>query len=106
MMFKGFEKFVPLMVIGLIQSVPGVIIQIIQYAVRLADFGLGGRRGRSFDFYQASNPSPYLAGGMLIVVIVAALVLIVISLLWWACFFFAIPLAMEYDLSPVDAHQS
>ena len=28
MMFKGFEKFVPLMVIGLIQSIPGIIGQV------------------------------------------------------------------------------
>ena len=40
MMFKGFEKFVPLMVVGLIQSVPGIIAQIVQYGVRFAELGL------------------------------------------------------------------
>src|SRR3954467_10928250 len=29
MMFKGFEKFLPLMIIGLMQSIPGIIMQII-----------------------------------------------------------------------------
>lgn len=104
MMFKGFEKFVPLMVIGLLQAIPGIIMQIIQYGVRFAEIGLnGGRNGRPYDFYMASDATPLIAGGMLIVVVIVSLVLVVFSLVWWMCFFFAIPLAMEHDLGPMDA---
>jgi uncharacterized membrane protein len=104
MMFKGFEKFVPLMVIGLIQSIPGIIAQVLQYGIRFASMGLNGMNRRSSDLFVPSDSiAPYLAGGMLFVVIAVAIGVMVFSLVWWACFFFAIPLAMEYDLGPVDA---
>jgi hypothetical protein len=51
MMFKGFEKFVPAMVIGLLQSIPGIIMQIVQFSMNIgsnlitAPSGRGGRRG-------------------------------------------------------------
>jgi uncharacterized membrane protein len=102
MMFKGFEKFVPLMVIGLIQAVPGIIMQVIQYGVRFAQIGLGNRGGRSFDYYQAADRDAFLAGGMLVVVLVVACVLLIFSIIWWAIFFFAIPLEMEHGLGPVE----
>ena len=103
MMFKGFEKFVPLMVIGLIQSIPGIIGQVIQYGVRFASLGLDRGRGSRNFFAPSDTVAPWLAGGMLVVVIVVAFAVMIFALVWWACFFFAIPLAMEYDLSPVDA---
>ena len=105
MMFKGFEKFVPLMVIGLIQAIPGIVMQIIQYGFRFAELGLNnGRGGRpDFDFFAQSDPMPWLAGGMLMVVVIVGIVFFFFGIIWWACFFFAIPLAMEYDLSPIDA---
>jgi uncharacterized membrane protein len=104
MMFKGFEKFVPLMVIGLIQSIPGVIAQIVQYGARFAEIGMGGMgNGGGFDFFQASSRDTALAGGMLVLIIVVAIAFMIFSLVWWAVFFFAVPLAMEYDMSPIDA---
>jgi hypothetical protein len=104
MMFKGFEKFVPLMVIGLIQAIPGIIAQIVQYGVRFAELGLGGSGGRgSSTFFQSSGLDIALSGGILAIVVVASLAFMIFGLLWWAVFFFAIPLAMEHDLGPVDA---
>src|SRR5690348_4596735 len=50
MMFQGFQKFVPLMVIGVIQSIPGVIAQVFQYTIRFAEIGLDGTNGRNTDF--------------------------------------------------------
>ncbi|MFT3743355.1 MAG: hypothetical protein QM785_03575 [Pyrinomonadaceae bacterium] len=100
MMFKGFEKFVPLMVIGLIQSIPGVIAQILRFTIDIGQLGLSGRNG-SVDFYQADKD--ILAGGLAIVAVVVGLVFAVIAIIWWMVMFFAVPLAMENDISPIDA---
>lgn len=104
MMFRGFDKFVPLMVIGIIQSIPEIIGQIIRFSVDIGRIGLEGA-GRRGDFYQApSDTFPVaLASGMVMVIIIAALVLIVFGIVWRVLLFFAIPLAMEHDLGPMDA---
>lgn len=101
MMFKGFEKFVPLMVIGLIQSIPGVIAQILRFTIDIGQLGLGGKNG-DFQFYQATDKD-ILAGGLAIVALVVGLVFAVIAIIWWMVMFFAVPLAMENDISPIDA---
>src|SRR4051794_14027810 len=46
MMFKGFEKFIPLMVIGLVQSIPEIIGQVLRFGVNLGQLGLDNRGGR------------------------------------------------------------
>ncbi len=103
MMFKGFEKFVPLMIIGLIQSIPGILAQIVQYSVRFAELGLGGRGSGDFDFFQISDRDLAISSGLMIVFIVLFIGFTVFSFVWWAVFFFAIPLVMEHDLGAVDA---
>lgn len=107
MMFKGFEKFVPLMVIGIIQSIPGIIYQVLNFSFRLSDIGLraiqGGSGSRDIDFYQAGEPEILLAGGLLVVVIVVSIVLMLFSIAWAITFTFAIPLAMEHNIGPIEA---
>ena len=101
MLFKGFEKFVPLMVLGVIQAIPGIIFQIIQWTVDLSRIAVGSR-GSSSTFYQSSGPDMLqagLAGGLLIV----ALVYLVFQLIWNAALIFAFPLVMENDIGVVDA---
>ncbi len=102
MMFKGFEKFVPLMVIGLIQAIPEIIGQILRVVVQFGQIGLTGGKDKGSQFF-ASNGSELLAGGLLIVVAIVALVLIVFGIAWRVLLFFAIPIALERDLGPVDA---
>lgn len=103
MMFKGFEKFVPLMVIGLVQSIPEIIGQILRITIDLGRLGVSsGGRGNG-NFYQGSDAAPLLAGGLLILALVVGLVFLVIGITWRVLLFFAIPLAMEHDLGPVDA---
>ncbi|MEQ1922643.1 MAG: hypothetical protein ABL952_09045 [Pyrinomonadaceae bacterium] len=101
MMFKGFEKFVPLMVIGLIQAIPGIIGQVLQYGVRFGQIASGGRGG-DFDFFQGDRDVA-IASGLVVVAVIVGLIVMIFSLVWWLVFFFAIPLAMEYDLGAVDA---
>jgi uncharacterized membrane protein len=102
MMFKGFEKFVPLMVVGLLQSIPAVIGQILQFGIRFGAMGLGGRHSGSgdYDFFQGSD---LLVGGMLIVLIIVGIAVIIFAMVWALVFFFAIPLAMEHEIGPIDA---
>jgi hypothetical protein len=104
MMFKGFEKFVPLMVIGLIQAVPGIIVQCLQFGVRLGELGLGsGSKNGDYDFFQSSGPELPIAQGLLIVLGLVIVVIAIFAMVWALMFSFAIPLAMEHDLGPVDA---
>jgi uncharacterized membrane protein len=106
MMFKGFDKFLPLMVIGIIQSIPEMIGQGLRFS---ADFGRGvseglNRGGSGADFYQNSSDAlPILAGGLITIVIIIAVILILFGIVWRVLLFFSIPLALERDLGPIDA---
>jgi uncharacterized membrane protein len=104
MMFKGFEKFVPLMVVGLIQAIPGVIFQILRFTVDFAQI-MGGR-GRSplgGTFFQSGDPEFGLAQGLSVLMILLGIGFILFSIVWNLVFFFAIPLILEHDLDVIDA---
>lgn len=105
MMFKGFEKFVPLMVIGIIASIPEIIGQILRSTVDLGRLGLmGDGRNKDFQFFQqGSNPEFAIATGLLILIAIVAVVVILFAVVWRVLLFFAIPLVMEYDLGVIDA---
>ena len=103
MMFKGFDKFVPLMAIGLIQSIPEIIGQILRLFVNLGQLGLSGSRGRNVQFLQSSGPDVALASGFLIIILIVAFIFIIFGVVWRVLLFFAVPLAMENDLGPVEA---
>lgn len=103
MMFKGFEKFVPLMIIGLIQSIPGVIAQIFQYAAQFAEIGLKGMNGGGRNFFQGSGSDLALSSGMMMLFVVVLAVFMVFSFAWWAIFLFAVPLIIEHDLGAGEA---
>lgn len=105
MMFKGLDKFVPLMIIGLIQAIPGIISQVIQYGVQFADIGMRGSRGSgSTSFFQASSSELFaLSSGIIFLIVVLTFGFMIFAFIWWAVFFFAIPLVMEHGLSPTEA---
>lgn len=105
MLFKGFEKFVPLMVIGLIQSIPGVIFQIIRFSVDIAQLFSTINRGGSSrgTFFQSSVPEFGITEGLSIFMIVFALLFMIFSIIWNIAFAFAVPLALENDLGAIDA---
>ena len=101
MMFKGFEKFVPLMVIGLVQAIPEIIGQGLRLVAQFGQIGLSGDKNK--DFFQSSNPDFAIASGLLIVIAIVAVALILFGIAWRVLLFFAIPIALERDLGPVDA---
>lgn len=101
MVFKGFEKFVPLMVLGLIQAIPAIIFQIVQYTVDVASL-LGTPAGGGTDFYQARGPSP-LETGLMTGMILLFVVYFLFQMFWNAALTFAIPLVVEHDVSIGEA---
>ena len=95
MMFKGFDKFVPLMIIG----------QVLRIGVQVGNIGLNGqRRSGNYEFMNyASDSTAILASGVMIVIAIVAIVVILFAVVWRVLLFFAIPLAMERDIAWMDA---
>jgi len=103
MLFRGFDKFVPLMVIGIIQSIPSIILQIVQTVGDVASL-VGSGASRRGDFYQSRDASEFgLAGGLMIFAIVVGVIVFVLFIAWYIAFKFAIPIAMEHDVSIGEA---
>jgi hypothetical protein len=100
MMFKGFEKFVPLMAAGVIQTAPGIVATVLQYTVDLARLA-GGSTGRGVDLYQPGGDT-FLAGISAMVLIVVIL-LSIVGIVWSVALSFAVPLIVEHDLGIADA---
>lgn len=105
MMFKGFERFVPLMVVGLIQSIPGIIVQILQYTGDIARLaGLermaGGGRG---TFLQSNGPDFGVAQGVSVVFALLVFGFAIISIIWTIALQFSIPLLVENDMQVGEA---
>jgi len=106
MMFRGFDNFVPLMVVGIIQSVPEIIAQILRVSANIGQIGLDGatRRGDISFYSSASDDFPIaIASGVLVVIVIIAVALILFGVVWRVLLFFAIPLVMEHKMGAVDA---
>lgn len=103
MMFEGFKKFVPLMAVGLLVSVPSILATIVQTGMNFADLGLLLRNPEAIQQVQRTGEfgtgDPAASPIFLLIVVGAAL----FNFFWWAITYFAIPLVMEYDLGPVEA---
>ncbi|MFN2500464.1 MAG: hypothetical protein ABR530_00435 [Pyrinomonadaceae bacterium] len=100
MMFKGFEKFVPLMLVGLIQSIPGIIFQILQLTVDIGRL-MTNQRNDDLQFFQISQTD--IASGAWIMIAIFALVFALIAMIWNVALMFAIPLTVENDIGVGEA---
>ncbi len=87
MLFKGFEKFVPLLVIGLIQGIPAIILQILQYTVDLTS--LAGSQGSPGEFGALS----VFTGGIFFLYFGY----MIFQIIWSLATTFAVPLIIEHD---------
>lgn len=104
MLFKGFDKFTPLMIVGLIQSIPQIIGQVIGLFANFAQFAMLGLEGPSRELYQEGGvPDPTIFGAVAGVILVIAAALVIFSLVWYVIFFFAIPITLENDISAAEA---
>jgi uncharacterized membrane protein len=104
MMFKGFEKFVPLMTVGLIQAVPDIIGAILGFVLNIGQLfvtGLDG--GRNRDFFAPSDPNFAVFGGLAFLILLVAVGFLLFSIIWRLIFFSALPLVLEYDIPPFEA---
>ena len=100
-LFKGFEKFVPLMVVGLVQAIPGIVFQFLQWGIdigRLVSRGSGGP-----DFFQDSGSPFPLAEGITTLIIIAFIVIFIFSILWAITFHFAIAIMADNDVTIGEA---
>lgn len=99
MMFKGFEKFGPLLVVGIIQAIPAIISQMFQFTFRISDIALHGMTTQSGE----NDPNIFLAGGFLTAVIVFSILIFIFSIVWAISFSFAVPIVMENEIGVGDA---
>ncbi|MBX3281531.1 MAG: hypothetical protein KF756_03550 [Acidobacteria bacterium] len=103
MMFEGFKKFVPLMVVGLIQAIPTIIITIVNLGMNMGRFGLLMSNPEAMRQAQRAGEIGGAEAAMSIAFLVFYFIFLVISAIWGLITYFAIPLVMEYDLSPIAA---
>ena len=102
MLFKGFEKFVPLMVVGLVQSAPSIVFTIIQYTIDFARLaGAGDPLGTDVNFYQSG--SDIALAGLSTAILVFAVIAFFVAIAWHLVFFFAVPLVIDQDADIGDA---
>lgn len=108
MMFKGFEKYVPAMVVGAISSVPQIVLSILSIAFDLGRIatqiiqqktGMGGIS----NFTATDEAAPLIAGGLIITFLIIFVVYFLFSIGWGITFFFALPILAEHDIGPVEA---
>jgi uncharacterized membrane protein len=104
MLFKGFERFVPLMVVGLIQGIPGAIFTIFRFTFDIASIftRMGSPPARRGDFFQAADLSGVMAGLSAFFILIT-LGFIIFSIFWGIIFFFAVPLVVDRNLGPIEA---
>ena len=103
MMFKGFEKFVPLMMVGLIASVPQILNFVLSMVFNVASLFIPQGGGREAQFFAEPTISPQIASGMVAAIIIGMIIFLLFFIAWSVTFFFVVPLTFEYDLSPGEA---
>ena len=103
MMFKGFEKAGPLLIIGAITAAPTILFTILNVFLQTGQVllqAIMGNQGRSQ--FQAS-PDVAVAGGLFVLVLVVVVVAFIISILWAVTFVFAVPIAMDQNVDALTA---
>lgn len=100
MTFKGFEKFVPLMVVGLIGAIPGIIFQVLRFTVDISTIFGGGDGNGAYG-------GPSLGGtfqtGFAVGMVIFFIGYWLFSMIWNMALIFAIPLIVERDVSIGEA---
>lgn len=102
-LFKGFDRFVPLMVIGLILQVPAIIYQILNLTLDLTRLLMSGAGG-SPSYGDISRSDVPFGGGAIAWPVIALMVGVwLIMIVWGLLLTFAIPLSIDKGLSVGDA---
>ncbi|MBV9240903.1 MAG: hypothetical protein JO314_02745 [Acidobacteria bacterium] len=108
MMFRGFEKFRVVVIVGLIQSIPTIIWTVLSLVLNVGstilqsiDPKLG--KGYSSNLAAGNDAAPVIAGGILIVVFIGLIIGLIFAIAWGITFLFAYPILAEHDVSAIDA---
>lgn len=99
MMFKGFDIFLPAMIVGIIQAIPEIIGQGVRFSVDIADLGL--RSGGSE--FQADETRAAFFSGLMIIFAIVALVVFLFAVALRIALFFSFPLMIEHKLGAAEA---
>jgi accessory gene regulator protein AgrB len=101
MMFFGFQRFLPAMVISLFVALPWIILQIAQLFFNVASFASGlGNSGQSGG---SLNSMETILAGMSVAFILLIVFLIIVGIVVNVLMFFALPLIADREISPGDA---
>lgn len=106
MMFKGFDKFVPTMVLGLIIILPEIILQILNQSLQITAQVLS-TMGRENNFQAGgdgtSAAQTAIVTGIFGLIFLIYLIYLVVRIVMSISLAFTIPLVIEHDLSIMDA---
>lgn len=100
-MFKGFEKFIPLMFMGLIQAIPGIIYECIGLVWDINEM-LRPSETTDPNFFQTAS-DPFVFSAFTVAFVIMLIGYVLFSLIWSYALIFAIPLIMEHGISIGDA---
>jgi len=103
MMFEGFKKFVPLMAVGLIQAIPTILATILNTGLNFGRLGIMLSNPEAMRQAQRTGDLGPAEAGLTLALVAFYLVFLVVTIVWALVTYFAIPLVMEYDLSPIEA---
>jgi uncharacterized membrane protein len=104
MMFKGFEKLGPLLLLTFIENLPTIVILVLVYTGQFATsfFGLpmpdlqqGGTSAAPLD--------PRIFAGVSAALVALWIVFFIFSIVWSLIFFFAIQLVMDKNIGVIEA---
>jgi hypothetical protein len=104
MLFKGFEKFLPLMIIGLVEILPQILYGILSLLINFVSLLIPQPRHGEVNFAESGNPFPFaITGAMVLIFVIVFIVIMLFWIAWSTTFLFVIPLTFEYDLKPLEA---
>ena len=101
MMFKGFEKFVPAMVVGIIGALPEVAGEGLRTIANFTDLALNGITPP--ESVAQSSPNLAFSGGIIGLIIILFIVGMIFTFVWKVTFTFALPLLADRDLEIGEA---
>lgn len=99
---KGFEKFMPCLIAGIITSVIQFVIAVVMLlggaAVGISALGLGGLIGSD------GKPNPAIFGGLFAIILVFGVIYLIVTIIVAALSMFVFPLISERNISGVEAY--